>query len=270
MINQTAPTRAVDGTAYELSGPVGTPVVVLIHGLGLNRHLWQEFETTLLPHYRVLKYDLLGHGDSLPPPAKLSLTVFVAQLSALLAELNIETCTLAGFSLGGMINRRFAVAYPQRVAALAIFNSPHKRSRTVQQLAETRTAQTAKQGIAPSLDSTIARWFTPEFRVARHDYIAHMRSCLLANDPLIYAQCHHVLITGVTELIAPQPPITCPTLVMTCENDQGSTPAMAHAIAAEIRSAQMRIVPDLQHMGLVEQPQKFTTVLRQFLRQAIQ
>jgi pimeloyl-ACP methyl ester carboxylesterase len=87
----------------------------------------------------------------------------------------------------------------------------------------------------------------------------------MSNDPVSYPQCCWVLATGVTELIRPQPPITVPTLVMTAENDSGSTPAMSHAIAAEIEGAETVIVPHLRHMALTEAPSKFTEPLLQFL-----
>ena len=124
--------RSRDGTVYELSGPEDAPVMVLIHGLGLNRHTWQQHEPNLAARYRVLNYDLLGHGESVPPPVKPSLTVFSEQLRDLLDELGISSCAIVGFSLGGMINRRFALDYPERVRALAILNSPHERGAEAQ------------------------------------------------------------------------------------------------------------------------------------------
>lgn len=261
--------KTADGTAYELCGDIGLPVLVLIHGLGLNRHLWRAYETALLPHYRVLKYDLCGHGDS-APPRTFSLAGFAAQLHTLLDELRIKACALVGFSLGGMINRRFAMDFPARVTALAIFNSPHERSAEAQRLIEARAAQSETHGIAAALDSTMARWFNAEFQTAHPETIAQIRRWLSANEPAVYAQCRHVLVDGVLELIDPQPPIACPTLVMTCEHDHGSTPRMARAIAAEIDGAQTRIVPGLRHLGLVEQPTPFITALLQFLQSAIQ
>ena len=92
-----------------------------------------------------------------------------------------------------------------------------------------------------------------------------MRQWVLANDPISYAQCRRVLASGVTELIRPNPPITTPTLVITAENDTGSTPAMSIAIGAEIAGSQTIIVPHLQHMGLVEVPELFTQPLLGFL-----
>ena len=76
--------KSENGSVYELSGPAKAPVVVLIHGLGLNRHVWQWHEPALASRYRVLNYDLFGHGESAPPPVKPSLTMFADQLLGLL------------------------------------------------------------------------------------------------------------------------------------------------------------------------------------------
>ena len=62
--------RSSSGTVYELTGPKDAPVIALIHGLGLNRHTWEAHEPVLAAQYRVLNYDLYGHGASAPPPTK--------------------------------------------------------------------------------------------------------------------------------------------------------------------------------------------------------
>ena len=59
---------APDGTAFDLHGPADAPVVALIHGLGLCRHIWRDHLGALQRHYRIVNYDLYGHGDSAPPP----------------------------------------------------------------------------------------------------------------------------------------------------------------------------------------------------------
>ena len=60
-------TLAPDGTNFTLNGPNMAPVVVLIHGLGLNKDCWQWMIPDLTDSYRVLSYDLHGHGESNDP-----------------------------------------------------------------------------------------------------------------------------------------------------------------------------------------------------------
>ena len=260
----SAPLSA-NGSSYELCGPADGENLVLIHGLGLNRQVWEAYLPRLAQRYRVLSYDLYGHGQSAPPPERPSLSMFARQLLGLMDELDMRQAILVGFSLGGMINRRLAMDHAERVGALVILNSPHERDPEAQRLVEQRALDSAAGGPGATLDATIERWFTESFRAQRDDYIDRVRNWVLANDAEIYAACRQVLAFGVLELIRPQPPIVITTLVMTCEHDSGSTPAMSQSIAAEIDGAQVIIVPQLQHMGLVENPSFFINAMAEFL-----
>ncbi|MEM9585466.1 MAG: alpha/beta hydrolase [Pseudomonadota bacterium] len=255
---------APDGTAYDLIGPEGAPCVVLIHGLGLSRKLW-EAHLPAFAGYRVLLYDLYGHGESAPPPEAASLPVFAAQLDALMAHVGIAQGHIVGFSIGGMINRRFALDYPTRVASLVILNSPHDRGEEAQALVEARAKSVREQGAFSTFDAALKRWFTSEY-LASNDGADLVRDWRGQVDAESYAQTAWVLAHGVRELIAPVPPLDVRAMVMTCENDSGSTPAMSEGIAAEITGAELRIVPALQHLGLMEQPEAFTTPILDFLR----
>ncbi|MCE8007006.1 alpha/beta hydrolase [Aestuariivita sp.] len=259
-----------DGTAYDFTGPEQAPVVVLIHGLGLTRSsTWGTIATGLAERYRVLTYDLLGHGDTAVPRGPVSLTALSAQLIALLDTLDISQAALVGFSLGGMINRRCAMDHPDRVSALVILNSPHDRGADQQRIVEDRARGTASGGPEAGINVTLARWFTEGFRRHHSDRVADIRETVLKNDHANYAAHRQVLASGVTELIAPSPPITSPMLVMTSENDSGSTPAMSHAIVAETPGAEICIVPHLQHLGLIEQPALFSEPVGDFLNRVL-
>jgi pimeloyl-ACP methyl ester carboxylesterase len=247
------------------TGMADAGVIVLIHGLGLTRGTWDGHLPALRQRHDVLTYDLAGHGESDLPLGTPDLTLFATQLCHLLDRLEIETCHLVGFSLGGMINRRFAMDHPDRVLSLVILNSPHERSPEAQALVEKRAADTEGGGPGATIDETLARWFTPAFLTERPDVVAVIRDWVLANDPQGYAACRAVLAHGVRELIRPEPAITHPALVVTCENDSGSTPAMSYAIASEITGAQVEIIPRLQHLGLIENPDLFTASILRFI-----
>ena len=255
-----------DGTAYDLAGSAQAPVVVLIHGLGLTRQTWADHLPALSGAFRILTYDLCGHGQSALSDRTPSLTVLADQLRDLMDHLHITRAALIGFSLGGMINRRFVRDHPDRVSALVILNSPHERNPEAQRLVEERAAA-SDAGPAATIEATLDRWFTPGFRTSHPQAVARVRASVLANDPGNFAGHRQVLAHGVKELIRPEPPITHPTLVMTCENDTGSTPEMSRTIAAEIPGARWQIIPALQHLGLIEQPGLFTAPIADFLAQ---
>ena len=108
---------ASDGTRFEVVEGPG-PAVLLVHGLGLNRHMWQWQRDAMAERYTVISYDLFGHGESPPPPETPSLTLFSNQLRRLLDELDVPRAAIAGFSLGGMIAQVLAAKYPRRVLSL--------------------------------------------------------------------------------------------------------------------------------------------------------
>lgn len=253
--------RAPDGTAFAVTGE--GPPVVLIHGLGLASGVWAG----VLPHlpgFRCITYDLYGHGDSTPAPAEPSLALFAQQIVGLLDHLTIARAHIVGFSIGGMINRRLALDAPDRVASLVILNSPHDRGAEAQAQVEARARSVGQGGAMATMDAALKRWFTPDY-LATGPGPEQVRAWRARTDPASYAGAAWVLANGVRELIAPAPPISAPTLVVTCENDSGSTPAMARAIAAEIDGADYHILPGLQHLGLMEQPALFARPIATFL-----
>ena len=137
--------QAYNGTAYELTGPDGAPAVVFIHGLGLCREVFDD----VLPAfagYRVLTYDLYGHGASKMGLQTASLSVYAQQLAGLVAHLGLGAVHVVGFSIGGMINRRFALDYPHLVKSLTILNSPHDRGVDAQAAVEARALSARQQG----------------------------------------------------------------------------------------------------------------------------
>jgi (E)-2-((N-methylformamido)methylene)succinate hydrolase len=258
------PRNVGDGTRYELSGTSG-PTVVLVHGLGANRRMWQWQTDALAKHYRLVTYDLYGHGESPSPPETPSLRLFATQLCRLLDDLSVDKAAILGFSLGGMIVRSFAMAHPDRLWALGILHSPHRRDRAARDAVQARVHQARHDGPGATIEAALKRWFTDDFRNANPAIMNQVREWVLANKKDVYAQIYQVLVDGVDELVAPRPPIDCPTLVMTGDEDFGNSPDMTRAIAAEIAGSKTVILPGLRHMAMVETPEVFNTELLGFL-----
>lgn len=256
-------------TAHVWAGPKDGPVVVLIHGLGMHRGMWQWTVPALTGTYRVLTYDNLGHGETRPSATDPDLTMLSEQLRALLDETGVETAAVVGFSLGGMIARRFAMDHPERVSAIAILHSPHARTPEAQAAVARRVEQVREDGPQATVEDALARWFTDGFRDANPKMMDLVRRWIMANDKQTYAPLYRVLVEGVAELVAPDPPIACPALVLTGDEDFGNGPEMTHAIAAEIPGARTVILNGLRHMALAEDPDLVNAALVGFLDEAL-
>jgi len=98
----------------------GVPLV-LLHGLGNEAHLWDDFVPSVAPHYRVLALDQRGHGDSdWDPEARYDAESMADDLEAVLDALEIDRFVLVGFSMGGRVSMTFAGRHPERLAGLVI------------------------------------------------------------------------------------------------------------------------------------------------------
>lgn len=260
----------INGTTCERQGNVAAPAIVLIHGLGLNRACWQWMVPALLSaKYQVITYDLFGHGDSITPSEKPSLSMFADQICTLLDHFELPRAAIVGFSLGGMIARKFAQEYPEKTAAMGVLFSPHTRSKDAQKAIQTRVEQAKTQGPAATVGAAISRWFTADHQRQNPDQMDLVRNWVLANDIGIYHQIYDVFANSLPEVVDPSPPIAAPSLVLTADQDFGNGPEMAQAIYAEIPNAELHILPDLRHMAMAENPNAVNSILLQFLDKTI-
>jgi pimeloyl-ACP methyl ester carboxylesterase len=257
------------GTAYEVFGPAEAPVVDLIHGLGLTRAIWQWMLPVLAARFRVVSYDLSGHGESARPKGQPVLRDLSRQLADLLDHLGVAQAAIVGFSLGGMVARRLAQDDPARVRALVILHSPHRRTPEAQAAIAARVEQAKGAGPAATVEAALVRWYSKAACANRHDLLDQTRAWVLANDPEVYPGLYRILAEGVEEIVAPSPPISCPTLVLTADEDFGNGPEMSAAIAAEIKGARLIILKGLRHMALAENPEAVNRPVLEFLTEVL-
>jgi|TARA_B110000977_G_scaffold197853_1_gene281441 pimeloyl-ACP methyl ester carboxylesterase len=240
-------------------------VVVLVHGLGLNQAMWQWQLPALKKGYRVITYDLLGHGDSAKPSGPYHMVQMVDQLCQLIDDLGISRCALIGFSLGGLIVQAFTLAHPDRISALAILHAAHGRTPDQRASILHRVAQCRVDGPGATVSDALSRWFSTEFAKKNITVLEKIRLWVLANDPLIYPELYQLLAEADIGLEDSVASIKCPTLVMTGDEDYGNSAEMAQRIAFTIPNAQLEILKGLRHMALAEDPEQVNRLLTCFL-----
>lgn len=254
------------GTAYQVAGQ--GPAVVLIHGVGLNQHMWGGQVVGLAGQFQVITYDMLGHGDSALPPQDAGLETYAAQLQELLDHLGLERAAVVGFSMGGLVARAFALQYPQRLGAMVILNSVFNRTPEQREGVVARTRQVAEFGPDANVEAALARWFSLEYQAASAAQIQAIRQVLSGNHPQGYLTTYALFATQDMYRADELGSIAAPTLVATGELDPGSTPEMARQLAARIPGAQVQILEEQRHMMPVESPRLVNQMLLPFLANA--
>lgn len=261
-------TKKYADTVATISGLEGPPVL-LIHGMGLRRHMWEAQLPPLEKRFMVIRYDMLGHGDSDKPVKTYTMDDLVDQALRLMDTLGLERCALAGFSLGGLIGQAFAVAHPDRISALAILNSAHGRNEEQRKGMMERLDIAIRSGLTATTEAALERWFTADFTKRSPEVIDRVRQWMNANDAEVYPLVYRVLAEGDRELVDAITAIQCPTLALACEEDHGNSPEMAQRMATLIPNARAAIVPRLRHMGLVEDPPAINDILIPFLEETL-
>lgn len=105
---------------YWLCGPASGPLVVLTHGAGLDHRMFEPQVEALSRDYRVLSWDMPGHGRSKPVGTGLSVPRMAADLEALIDEVGAERVVLVGQSMGGDVAQELVFRRPARISALIL------------------------------------------------------------------------------------------------------------------------------------------------------
>lgn len=262
----TVPPVAIScaGTAYLDLGGSG-PALVLLHGVGLDHTMWAQQAAAFQGSWRVIAPDMLGHGDSPRPRADAQLDDYADQITALLSELGVTRAVLVGFSMGALVARAIALARPDWLIGLVLLNGVFDRGDDVRDAIAARVVEVEHGGPAANAQAALQRWFTPAYHRDHAAEIAQLNDRLGRNDPQGYLATYRLFASednfGADRLGT----IAVPTLVATGEFDVGSTPEMAHALAARIPDARTEILPGARHMMPVEHAAQINDLLGRFL-----
>src|SRR5688500_17419204 len=142
-------------------GPSDAPVLVLGPSLGTDLGLFDAQVRELADNYRVIRYDLRGHGGSPVVPGPYSVADLADDVRALLDELGIDRFAYAGVSLGGAIGLQLAVTVPDRVTRLVVMASAARSADPPSWKA--RADRVRAEGTEFLVPSRIGAWVPPVF-----------------------------------------------------------------------------------------------------------
>jgi pimeloyl-ACP methyl ester carboxylesterase len=275
--------RSKDGTELhvEIFGADDAPTLVLVHGWTEALRIWVYEIRELSDQFRIVAYDLRGHGNSgRAPDGDYSLARLGDDLEAVL-EATVpygERAVVAGHSLGGMSIAAWAEHHDvsTRVSAAALLFTgigglvggqlvvrvPHFAQALADPVA--RYAFLGARGSLPRFSTPVS------FALAR--YVAFSPTAtpaLVAFYEQMLAACPSDVraATGLAmqemDLYHVIPRLTIPTLVMAGEHDRLTPPSHARRIAEELPNLHKLIVlPDAAHMGPLERPVEVSNALR--------
>jgi 3-oxoadipate enol-lactonase len=240
-----------------IEGPPDAPVVVMSHSLGVTLQMWQPQAEVLARRFRVVRYDLRGHGRSPVPPGPYEIADLGADVLRLLDRLGVARAHLCGLSLGGMVSLWVAAHHPRRVARLvvcctsAVLGPP--------ELWSERMAAVRAGGTVAVADAVLARWFTPGWRARHPARVAELRATMAATPAEGYAACCGAIQR--MDLRADLAAIRAPTLAVAATEDPSTPPEYLRRIVERIRGARMALVDSAAHLANLEQPERVSELV---------
>lgn len=250
--------------SYTDEGPDEAPVIIFIHGFPLNKTMWDNQVDALKEDYRVISYDIRGHGDSEAGNEEFSIGLFVSDLLHFMDALKIGKSSLCGLSMGGYIALNAIENHPERFDAVVlsdthcIADSPEikeKRMKTIENIQE--------DGIEKYAEDSVEIFFVPESLLTKEGEIDAVKKMILKTS--LQSLYKTLLALYVREATCNKlPEITIPVLFIVGEEDKITPPEASELMHEKIKNSTLHIISHAGHLSNLENPGEFNEQLKTF------
>jgi len=245
---------------YALDGDAHKPVLILSNSLGTTLDMWLPQLESFSRHYRVLRYDTRGHGNSTVTPGPYSTAQLAGDVIALMDHLQIAQAHFCGLSMGGQTGMWLALHHPKRLRKLVLSNTAAYIGPPDNWNARVEAVQ--KNGIAPLADAIVSRWLTPEFARQHPRNVEHLLAMLKATPPVGYAAgCIAVRDADLREQVRA---IAAPTLIISGSADLPTPPPDGRYLQQQIAGARY-VELAAAHLSNQECVDEFNDAVLEFL-----
>ena len=245
---------------YQLDGADDAPVLVMSNSLGTTLDMWLPQMPALVEHFRVLRYDTRGHGQSDITPGPYSIAQLGGDVIALMDYLKIPRAHFCGLSMGGMTGIWLGIHQPTRVDRLVLCNT--SAAIGVPEMWNARIAQVRQGGMQVVIDTVLQRWFTDDFLSHAPAQVERVRA-MLANTTVDGYVANCAAVRDMDQR-ADLGRIAAPTLVIGGKYDKSTPPEHGELIARAIPGARY-VELNAAHLSNWEVAQAFTQQLLNFL-----
>ncbi len=259
--------RASDGIRlhYDVLGRSAAPAVLMIQGLGADKHGWDMQRFALALNYRVIALDNRGAGRSDKPFGHYTLDQMADDAIAVLDAVGVERAHVVGASMGGAISQIIGVRHPHRVLSLTLACTACRNHPWRRELLQGWAAAANERGMG-AMAAEAARWVIGPRSFRR------LLPAFGWLGPLAMGRTSHAFVSQVKailevdESVADQlEQVTIPTLVLVGNQDILTPRGDSEEIAARMPNAELVVISGAAHGFMVEHATTFNRVLFEFL-----
>jgi pimeloyl-ACP methyl ester carboxylesterase len=210
----------------------------------------------------VIFYDILNHGKSKYGYNILTFDDFNDQLNNLLTYLQVDKINLIGFSIGALIAQHFTLKHTKKINRLVLIGSTYKRSGEQIKIVRNRYEE-SKAGKSITKES-INRWFSKSYLKENPNVFEFFYNLLESKRIEDFIPAYKVFIESDKNKLDLSK-FEMPTLIMTGENEVGSTPKMSEELNKDINNSILYIIKDAKHGATIEKSDVVNEQLAKFL-----
>lgn len=238
-------------------------VVIFVHGLGGYKENW-TFVLERLKGFRTIAIDLPGFGESEKPNLDYSIDFFAEHIFKFMDVLSIDSASIVGNSMGGAIAIIFAARHPQRVKKLILVDSAGLKIRP--QASVFKAPSELLRPVPEVMELMIKMLFAKPNPVAEEMLEHAVKAWWGSEDWYDRASAYMKSSKAVFKFNAEGmlEKIICPTLIIWGEKDLLIPAYVADEFHARIKGSR-KIIIDAGHVPMLEEPDKFTKALEEFL-----
>ncbi len=240
--------------------------MVLVHGFTANHGIWEHQIEALAKEFRVVAYDLRGHGNTDPPDSGHDVTTLVRDLADLMDQLKIGTAHLAGVSLGGMVAQRFCLDNPAKVKTLTLMDTFAGKISDELQKTLFHHARIGKQeGMEALFEHLLehpALPTGPTYQITLEE-LEEKRREFLKNDPSTLEKFVNMM-NKIEDWSDELGNIEKPALLIVGDQD---APSLSHMreMHRKIQGSEFHVIADCGHACVAERPEEISRLMLDFL-----
>ena len=251
--------------SYNDEGPDEAQAIIFIHGFPFNKSMWDMQVEALKDTYRVIAYDIRGHGNSDAGNEDFSIELFVNDLLGLMDKLKLNKTMLCGLSMGGYIALNAIENHPERFDALVlsdtqcIADTPGVKEKRMKAIESIR-----QNGVEKYADESIKNLFATESFTTKTEEIKAVREMIVQTSE--QSLCNTLLALSMRKETCSQlPAIKVPVLIMVGTEDKVTPPAQARWMHEKIHDSLLVPIEHAGHIANMENPSGFNDTLKKFV-----
>jgi 3-oxoadipate enol-lactonase len=245
---------------YEWAGDEDKPVLMFSNSLGTNLHMWAPQVDEFKRHFRLLRYDKRGHGQSGVPHGPYSIEQLGWDVIRLLDALHLEQVYFCGLSVGGATGMFLGANAPKRFYKIVLCNTAPKFGTVMTW--NTRIQAVHSGGMKAVASVVVERWLTPAFRTSHPQETETVLRMLESANPQGYMACCEAVRDA--DLRHTVESIHVPCLILAGTYDTSATVADGRFLNEKIPGSQYVEVPSA-HLSNIEARDEFNRNVLQFL-----